>query len=65
MDTMEFLDYISANFDISIEAYRLIGNIISYISKNFLDEDDQYKVACELLDGAIGLSDNELRKISF
>ena len=65
MDTMEFMEYISANFDISAEAYRLVGNIVSYIAQNFMDEDDQYNAACALLDGAIGLSDSELRKIAF
>lgn len=65
MDTQEFLDYVGENFDISIEAYRLIGNIVSYIAQNFLDENDQYNAACALLDGTIGLSDNELRQIAF
>lgn len=65
MDAQEFLDYISENFDISGEAYRLIGNIVSYISENFLDEEDQYRAACSLLDGTIGLSDSELRQIAF
>lgn len=41
MDTMEFMEYISENFDISAEAYRLVGNIVSYIAQNFMDEDDQ------------------------
>ena len=65
MDTQEFLDYVSENFDISGEAYRLIGNIVSYIAQNFIDEDDQYNAACALLDGTIGLTDNELRQIAF
>lgn len=58
----EFLEYIKENFEISGEAYRFIINILNYIKSKTKDEKEQYFMACELLDGTIGLSENELRK---
>lgn len=63
MDKEEFMNYISENFDISIEAHRLINNILNYIAFQGVDEDEQYNMACALLDGTIGLTDAEIRKI--
>ena len=63
MNKEEFMDYISENFDISAEAYRLIDNILNYIASQSVDENEQYDMACALLDGTIGLTDAEIRKI--
>lgn len=63
MNKEEFMHYISENFDISIEAHRLINNILNYIAFQCVDEDEQYEMACALLDGTIGLTDAEIRKI--
>lgn len=63
MDKEEFMNYLSENFSISGEAYRLIGNILDFVSKHYAAEDEQYNALCELLDGTIGLSDNEIKKI--
>ena len=63
MNKTEFIEYISNNFTISGEAYRLISNILDYIESHAMDENEQYLMACDLLDGTIELSDNELRKI--
>ena len=62
MNKSEFIEYLSENFNISGEAYRLIGNILDYAERFYGDE--QYHVLCDLLDGTIGLSDAEIRKIS-
>ena len=63
MNRMQFLDYINENFDISGEAARLIDNILCYIESQGMTENEQYLTLCELLDGAIGLSDAELKKV--
>lgn len=63
MNKTEFMEYIANNFTISGEAYRLISNILDYIESHTMDENEQYLMACDLLDGTIGLSDNELQKI--
>ena len=63
MNKEEFMNYIDENFSISSEAKWLIDNILEYVKNNFYDEDEQYNILCELLDGSIGLSDNEIRKI--
>lgn len=63
MNRKEFYNYILENFDISAEAGRLINNILYFVEENYIDENEQYKVLCDLLDGTIGLSDEELRKV--
>lgn len=62
MNKTEFMDYLVENYSISGEAYRLIGNILDYAERFCGDE--QYHVLCDLLDGTIGLSDREIRKIN-
>lgn len=64
MNRKEFMEYIEENFDISGEAGRLINNILFFVENTYFDENEQYRVLCELLDGTIGLSDNEIKKIS-
>lgn len=63
MDKEEFMNYIAENYNISGEAHRLIGNILKFVADHYTQEDEQYNVLCELLDGTIGLSDNEIKKI--
>lgn len=65
MNKEEFLEYIRTNYDLSGEAFRLVKNIVDFIEANASDEAEQYSMACELLDGTIGLSDAELRRIYF
>ena len=64
MNREEFYDYILNNFELSGEAMRLVGNILRFVEANYPDANDQYHMLCSLLDGAIGLSDRELRKVS-
>lgn len=63
MDKEEFMNYIAENYNISGEAHRLIGNILNFVADHYTQEDEQYNALCELLDGTIGLSDNEIKKI--
>lgn len=63
MDKEEFMNYIAENYNISAEAHRLIGNILNYVANHYTEEDEQYNILCEMLDGTIGLSDNEIKKI--
>ena len=63
MNREQFYQYILDNFSISGEAGRLINNILHFVEENYTDENDQYKALCDLLDGTIGLSDAEIRKV--
>ena len=63
MNRTEFYDYIMENFEISGEAARLISNILQYVETHFSDENEQYIVLNDLLDGTIGLTDTELREV--
>lgn len=63
MNRAEFYSYILENFNISGEAERLINNILYFVEANYTDENKQYNVLCELLNGAIGLTDNEIKSV--
>lgn len=63
MNKSEFLLYIEENFNITGESYRLISNILDFVLNNATNENEQYNMLCNLLDGTIGLSDMELRKV--
>lgn len=63
MNKNEFKQYICDNFDISGEAHRLINNILDFVEENYPEENEQYNVLCSLLDGTIGLTDNEIKKV--
>ena len=64
MNREEFMAYIEENFNISVEAKRLINNILYYVELQGVTEDEQYAMLSCMLDGTIGLSDNEIKKIS-
>lgn len=63
MNKDEFYQYICDNFSIPIEAKRLIDNILQFVEAHYPEENEQYNVLCELLDGAIGLEDYELKQV--
>ena len=63
MNRGEFYDYILENYNISGEAARLINNILRFVELNYNEEEMQYSALCDLLDGTIGLSDQEIRRI--
>ena len=64
MNRKEFMEYIEENFDISGEAKRLIDNILCYVESQGVEKDEQYTMLSCMLDGTIGLSDSEIKKIS-
>ena len=63
MNREQFYQYILDNFSISGEAGRLINNILHFVEENYTEENEQYMALCDLLDGAIGLSDAEIKKV--
>lgn len=63
MDREQFYQYIIDNFNISGEAESLIDNILRFVESHYPDENEQYIVLCELLDGTIGLEDDEIKKV--
>lgn len=63
MSKEEFLEYIVENFNISGEAGRLIENILYFVKENYLDKNEQYYVLRSLLEGTIGLTDEEIREV--
>lgn len=62
MTKEQFYNYILENFN--LDGTALVQNILDYIEKHTFDTNESYLMACDLLDG-IGLTDAELRKISF
>ena len=64
MNKDDFYDYIRETFDLSGTSLRLIQNILDYIKKTTCNKNEQYSLACDLLDG-FGLTDDELKKIEF
>lgn len=63
MDREQFYNYIVENFAISGEAGRLIDNILHYVETYYIKKNEQYNALCSLLDGTIGLTDNEIKKV--
>ena len=63
MNREEFFNYINENFNISGEAGRLINNILYFVEANYPEENEQYRVLCNLLDETIGLTDNEIKQV--
>lgn len=63
MNREQFYNYIVENFTISGEAGRLIDNILQFVESHYPEENEQYNALCSLLDGTIGLTDNEIKKV--
>lgn len=63
MNKEEFKQYICDKFNISGESYRFIKNILDFVQTNYPEENQQYSALCALLDGTIGLTDNEIKKV--
>lgn len=62
MNRKEFCDYIHRNFAVSGEFSRLLDNVLQFIEENCPSE-RQHDVLLSLLDGTIGLSDEEILKV--
>lgn len=63
MNRDQFYNYIVENFTVSGEAERLIDNILQFVEAHYTTKSEQYNVLCSLLDGTIGLTDNEIKKV--
>lgn len=63
MNRDEFMDYIRKNFNTTGTEQRLINNILYYVECQGVGEDEQYLMLCTLLNGTIGLSDNEIKQV--
>lgn len=63
MNRDQFYNYIVENFTVSGEAERLIDNILQFVESRCTAQSEQYNALCSLLDGTIGLKDNEIKKV--
>lgn len=63
MNRDEFMDYIRKNFNTTGTEQRLINNILYYVECQGVGEYEQYLMLCTLLNGTIGLSDNEIKQV--
>lgn len=63
MNREQFYNYIVENFTISRETRRLIDNILQFVETHYPKENEQYNTLCSLLNGTIGLTDNEIKKV--
>ena len=54
-------DYIIEHFDIGQPAARILNNILEYADKMAIEE--QYEFFSEILDGTIGLTEDELKSL--
>ena len=63
MNREQFYNYILEIFDLSGDAQRLISNILLFVEENYSKENEQYTVLSSLLDGTIGLTDNEIKNV--
>lgn len=64
MNKIKFAQYLSDNYTLSCSAQRLINNILDFVTNNYSDIAEQRHVLHELLDGTIGLSDNEINSLT-
>ena len=59
----EFMDYVRDNFAVSGESQRLIENALRYAGTK--EPEMQHDILCFLLDGTIGLTEEEIGMIAF
>lgn len=62
MNREEFMEYVRENFNLDGATQRLLNNILRR-GECIADENEQYLFLCDMLDGTIGLSDREIKKI--
>lgn len=63
MDREAFLEYVCKNFNIGGDAMRLIDNILQY-AERIVDLDERRGFLNDTLMGTIGLTEEEIAKIS-
>ena len=63
MNKNEFHEYIEENYNVSEETKRFINNVLNFVENNYFDEYEQHEVIAELLNGVVGLTNNEINKV--
>lgn len=64
MNREEFYNYILENFQIDGATARLINNILIFVENNYpVEFNQQYDILAELLDGTIGITSDELKRV--
>ena len=63
LNRAEFIAYVEENFDVSGEYGRLLNNVLIY-AENSIEPENQHAFLCDMLEGTIGLSEAEIRKIN-
>lgn len=61
MGRKDFMQYIWDNFNVAGEFTRMLENAIDY-AEGFDDPEDGLDFLCDLLDGTIGISRDEIRR---
>lgn len=61
MSKDEFMEWVRETFDVPGSTQRMMENILDYVEK--LPEEEHYSALSDLLGGAIGLTDAEIRRI--
>lgn len=62
MTKEEFMEWVRREFDVPGSTQRMMENVLDYVET--LPEESHYATLTALLDGAIGLTDAEIRRIS-
>lgn len=62
MGEKEFLQYIFDNFNVAGEFTRMLVNVISY-AEGFDDPEEGLDFLCDMLDGTIGINQDEIRRL--
>lgn len=65
MNRKETMAYIQEQFSCSGDALRLLDNILSYVETQEINKEEQFLLLHTLLDGTIGLSSDEIKRIEF
>lgn len=58
----DFMNYVRENYNVSGEAQRLIENALRYAGIE--EPEKRHDILCFLLDGTIGLTEEEIARIS-
>lgn len=64
MNIGQFYNYVLKKFNISEDAGKLVTNILQFVKENYTDGDKQYRSLCDLLNGVVEISDQEVRMIN-
>ena len=64
MNREEFVQYVRENFNVSVEFLRLLRNVLDYAASKYFDEFELRDYMNYLLDGTIGLSEEEIKQIN-